>query len=161
MMKRFCLFFLIVGFGYTNLALGFLPPPSFSRTAFTITLLSSQDDEQTAVQNDQAAVTNDGAAFPAVRKIPSSDLLYEPTTEMLTEKWKEVNSDDEEKQGSSPLVAIVGAVALAIALGFAAQVPVGQEELNKYASIKSGTAATQSIDLGDLNAARKSNAVSP
>ncbi len=80
-------------------------------------------------------ITATDGAFPAVRKIPSSDLLYEPTTVMLTEKWKEVNSDDEEKQGSSPLVAIVGAVALAIALGFAAQVPVGQEELNKYASI--------------------------
>jgi hypothetical protein len=91
----------------------------------------------------------------------SVGVVTEPYVEMLTEQWKERDdSDDNGSSSLSPIITILGTIALTIVLGVFSQVPIGQEDLNKYSSIKSGTTTTpttQNIDLGDLNSARKSS----
>lgn len=89
------------------------------------------------------------------------EILEEASMDMfLSEGWKEARSGydpsstatkirKDEERGS--LVGTVGTVVGGIlALLLFSQIPVGQEDLSKYSSIKSG-APTTSIDLGDIN----------
>ncbi|KAL7534957.1 hypothetical protein ACHAXR_006169 [Thalassiosira sp. AJA248-18] len=70
---------------------------------------------------------------------------------MFSERWKEAKDDYVAKQEESNMGGIAK-VALALGfvvfLGFFAQVPVGEESLQKYQDVKGNPSR---IDLGDLN----------
>mmetsp|Transcript_18484 Transcript_18484/g.27922 ORF Transcript_18484/g.27922 Transcript_18484/m.27922 type:complete len:184 (-) Transcript_18484:203-754(-) len=78
-------------------------------------------------------------------KTPKVTNTPEPMLEMLSESWKEGEASD---KSSSPILTIALTVVGIVALVAFSQVPVGQEDLSKYSSAKSGS---QKIDLGDLN----------
>ena len=86
----------------------------------------------------------------------SRPYVYEPMEEMMTEQWKSQEKDEDNASSIVSIPTIVASFMLIVGIIAASQIPVGQEELNTYASIPSGT-STQRIDLGDLNAARKTN----
>ena len=66
---------------------------------------------------------------------------------------KEKILDDEPLSLGSVLPIVLGLVATGVFLFFFAQVPVGEEDLNKYSAGNSAT--VNRIDLGDLNPDRK------
>lgn len=72
--------------------------------------------------------------------------VQEPYEELLSEQWK-----SRENKGGIDLsdILVKGASAVAILIGLVAfsQVPIGQEDLDKYSTAK----PSMSIDLGDLN----------
>ena len=144
-----------------NVAVGLVPPSTgsnYGRRARTRRFSSNKDAEIAQLEaklrqlKEQASREAESASASADDEFTGR--VTEPFVEMLTEQWKE-GDPAQANQSGSPIVALVGAIGLAVVLGLLSQIPVGQEELNKYSSIKSGT-VTQSIDLGDLNAARKS-----
>jgi hypothetical protein len=148
-----------------NVATGFVLPStggSNGRRSLTRQFSSNKDAEIAQLEaklrqlKEQASREEESASASASASADDefTGRVSEPFVEMLTEQWKE-GDPAQANQSGSPIVAVVGAIGLAVVLGLLSQIPVGQEELNKYSSIKSGT-VTQSIDLGDLNAARKS-----
>ena len=83
------------------------------------------------------------------RNTPVANNLDEPFAEMLSEQWKEKNSQGDDDSGV--VVKAVGAIALLVGLAFFSQVPVGQEDLDKYSTAKPNT----SIDLGSWKQVRE------
>jgi hypothetical protein len=75
--------------------------------------------------------------------------LDEPLVEMLSESWREADPV-ENGSGGGFLPTLVGGVLAIVVLALFSQVPVGQEDFSKYASVKT----TTEVDLGDLNADR-------
>mmetsp|Transcript_44362 Transcript_44362/g.53607 ORF Transcript_44362/g.53607 Transcript_44362/m.53607 type:complete len:199 (+) Transcript_44362:134-730(+) len=129
---------------------------------FTTIVRSSKDDEIAALEEKIRQLKRDAAqetsnedddddgksASTAVTLTPEE---MEPFEEMLTEKWKEVPSNDENGGGGNVLVTVAGVLAAVVALALFSQVPVGQENYDKYSSATPST----SIDLGDLNRSKK------
>lgn len=144
--------------GCSQRAQGFLVP--HPRVAISLTELcsSKKENEIAALEAKLRQLKEESSKEEEFTSAPMDNRngrVMDPMTEMLTEQWKEGDPEQSDQGGvGSTMVAVVAAIGLAVVLGFLAQVPVGQEELSKYSSIKSG-AVTQSIDLGDLNAARK------
>jgi len=82
-------------------------------------------------------------------EIPNSRIT-EPYEELLSEQWKVRSKSSKGGDGIDfKDVLVKGAAAVAILAGIIAfsQVPIGQEDLDKYSTAKPSTA----IDLGDLN----------
>lgn len=75
------------------------------------------------------------------QSLPSTQ--QEPLEEMLSESWK----DNEPSDQGGLIRNFLAAALLVVASVFFAQVPVGQESLDKYSTAKPST----TIDLGDLN----------
>ena len=75
--------------------------------------------------------------------------LEEPLVEMLSESWREADPAENGGVGGF-LPTLVGGVLAIVVLSLFSQVPVGQEDFSKYASVKTST----EVDLGDLNADR-------
>ena len=70
---------------------------------------------------------------------------------MFSERWKEAKDIVEKKQQEETMggIAKVGlAIGVLVLLGLFSQVPIGEENLNKYQDIKGNPSR---IDLGDLN----------
>jgi hypothetical protein len=103
------------------------------------TELESKDDDDTAIRTEA----------PAALEVPD-----EPFEEMLSEAWKdkELTADDNDG-GVMGLVKNGAAVIVTLAvLAAFSQIPVGDENYNKYSTAKPST----SIDLGDLNPSKPS-----
>ncbi|KAL3801392.1 hypothetical protein HJC23_007002 [Cyclotella cryptica] len=66
---------------------------------------------------------------------------------MLSERWKE-SDPSSNTEGNNVLKNVASVIGLAVFLAIFSQVPVGQEDLQKYQDVK-GSASR--IDLGDLN----------
>lgn len=109
--------------------------------------------QETQQQQQQAVTAPSTASTKSFKKKEDEEEVPEvPEDIMLSERWKETVDDSSSGGGgASLLVTALGGVALAIGLAFFSQIPVGQEDLNKYTAIET----TTQIDLGDLNRARK------
>lgn len=117
-------------------------------------LTASKDDEiaelekklqQLKEEKEEVAVVDDSNDDKPPVNAPNS--LDEPMLEMLSESWKE----DDVEEGGNIILPIIGAVLAVVFLVGFSQVPVGQQDLTKYSAAK----ASNQIDLGDLNEARK------
>lgn len=85
----------------------------------------------------------------AVRKVPIAS-MSNPMDEMLSEQWKVSNfksSGGNVGVGGGVMKNVIGAVVLLVGVVAFSQIPVGQENLDKYSTAKPST----TIDLGDLN----------
>ncbi|KAL7483489.1 hypothetical protein ACHAW6_009134 [Cyclotella cf. meneghiniana] len=93
-------------------------------------------------QNEQVADTNEEEETEwAIMKGQTNDSV------MLSERWKE-SDPSSNTEGNNVFKNVATAIGLALFLVIFSQVPVGQEDLQKYQDVK-GTSAR--IDLGDLN----------
>ena len=79
----------------------------------------------------------------AVRKVPIAS-MDDPFDEMLSEQWKVKNNAVNGSSSSGGIMNIVGVVAILLGIVAFSQVPIGQEDLDKYSTAKPST----SIDLG-------------
>lgn len=89
------------------------------------------------------------AASSPSAPVNAPNRLEEPLVEMLSESWREADPG-ENGSGGGFLPTLVGGVLAIVVLALFSQVPVGQEDFSKYASVKT----TSEVDLGDLNADR-------
>ena len=103
-------------------------PPETEEPIPTPTNLENIDDEQ--------------------RSIASNLKNQVPLDEMLSESWKE----DEVDESNGIIGSLVSLLALVVGFVVLAQIPIGQEGLDKYSTAKPST----SIDLGDKNPINKS-----
>ena len=86
---------------------------------------------------------------------PVEKLEEVPLDMFLTEQWKEKDASNSDGQSSGGgITTILYAVGAAVVIALFSQIPIGQEDLSKY-SIGNSPASEQ-IDLGDLNRARRS-----
>mmetsp|Transcript_2737 Transcript_2737/g.3888 ORF Transcript_2737/g.3888 Transcript_2737/m.3888 type:complete len:177 (+) Transcript_2737:92-622(+) len=83
----------------------------------------------------------------SLQPMTSSNEMDEPFEEMLSEKWKEYDPSQDESSSSGNIAKVAGTLAVLAGLIIFSQVPVGQEDLNKYSTAK----PSATIDLGDLN----------
>jgi len=109
-------------------------------------------EEEEEVEAVETVSSTGGAVID--RKSMNDELM----PEMLTEQWKEANaaaSDDANEGGiMKTLTSLLGGLALLAGVIAFSQVPVGQEDLNKYST---GKAGANKIDLGDMNTIRSSD----
>lgn len=112
--------------------------------------------EEAAKESEETTVNSAPVVPPTeVGVVESDDILSSrkisgnPVPEMLSESWKETESESE---GSllSNIGSVVGVFALLIGIYFFAQVPVGQDDYIKYSAARPST----QIDLGDLNTSK-------
>jgi hypothetical protein len=93
-------------------------------------------------QNEQVADTNEEEETEwAIMKGQTNDSV------MLSERWKE-SDPSTDTEGNNVFKNVATAIGLAVFLAIFSQVPLGQEDLQKYQDVK-GSASR--IDLGDLN----------
>ncbi|KAL7518587.1 hypothetical protein ACHAWX_003403 [Stephanocyclus meneghinianus] len=126
------------------------------RSATTTRTYSSPRDKQAEIlaleekirqlkeeaQNEQVANTDEEEETEwAIMKGQTNDSV------MLSERWKE-SDPSSNTEGNSVFKNVATAIGLAVFLVIFSQVPVGQEDLQKYQDVK-GTSSR--IDLGDLN----------
>lgn len=94
--------------------------------------------------------TVDAGRFAAPPSGSAVDSEGEPYAEMLTESWK-ARADSYEKDQQEGLLNTVGKLAAVVAavavLVVFSQIPVGQENYDRYSTAK----PNMSIDLGDVN----------
>lgn len=111
-------------------------------------LLSSKEDEIAALE-EKLRILKEEAAMKENQleaEIPAPRVtIDEPFDEMLTEKWKE--KETESVDGGGFIKNLVGFAILLIVSIAVSQIPAGQEGYDKYTVVKPNT----SIDLGDLN----------
>jgi hypothetical protein len=111
-------------------------------------LLSSKEDEIAALEEKLRKLKEEAAMKEnqVEAEIPTPRVtIEEPFDEMLTEKWKE--KETESADGGGFIKNLVGIAILLIASIAVSQIPAGQEGYDKYTVAKPNT----SIDLGDLN----------
>lgn len=124
---------------------------NFNQIRFSQLYLSSKDDEIAELEEKLRKLKQEAATKGRDRDNESSPLttvMSEPLDEMLTEKWKE--NETESVDNSGFIKNLVGfGIMLLISIAVS-QIPTGQQEYDKYTAVKPNT----SIDLGDLNPAK-------
>lgn len=117
-------------------------------------LLSSKEDEIAALE-EKLRILKEEADMKKENQVEVETsipqiTIDEPLDEMLTEKWKE--KETESVDGGGFIKNLVGiGILLAVSLAVS-QIPAGQEGYDKYTVVKPNT----SIDLGDLNSSKGS-----
>mmetsp|Transcript_18583 Transcript_18583/g.25783 ORF Transcript_18583/g.25783 Transcript_18583/m.25783 type:complete len:199 (-) Transcript_18583:143-739(-) len=116
-------------------------------------------EEASKEEEDGEELVEESSTSSAAGVIDRKSMNDELMPEMLTEQWKESNSaageEDSESGGLMQTVtSLVGGLALLAGVLAFSQVPVGQEDFNKYSA---GKAGGSKIDLGDINTVRPSD----
>ena len=140
-----------------NQSTSFAPPSSSSKVL--LTRLHSTEDKQAeiAALEDRLRQLRDEALSP--EKIPldlaldeRDDIKAETADSiMFSERWKVAEENNVIKQEESRVGGIANMVlvlGLVVLVGIFAQVPIGEESLQKYQAIQGNPSR---IDLGDLN----------
>mmetsp|Transcript_4049 Transcript_4049/g.8337 ORF Transcript_4049/g.8337 Transcript_4049/m.8337 type:complete len:210 (-) Transcript_4049:651-1280(-) len=116
-----------------------------------------QQQQQQSIGNENEAIVSMDAQEQELeerlRWLKSQENYNDSTEEsvMFSESWKDARSGYEAAQQEKTIDTFKSAglvVAAIIGLGLFSQVPIGQEDLQKYQDVKGNTSR---IDLGDLN----------
>ncbi|KAL7502274.1 hypothetical protein ACHAXN_001802, partial [Cyclotella atomus] len=105
---------------------------------------SSEEIKGDNTQSDARVVEEEEPEWEVLKR-QSNDSV------MLSERWKEASDPSPTSADGGMLKNAAIALGLAVFLGIFSQVPIGNEDLQKYQDYK-GSASR--IDLGDLNDAR-------
>lgn len=110
-------------------------------------LKEEQQQQEEELIGDPVSEFNESAVV-----VSSKNTLDEPYTEMLSENWKVSEVANQEDEGNMGGI-VKGVVFLALFLGLAlfSQVPVGQDNYDKYSTAK----PNMSIDLGSWKEVRE------
>ncbi len=135
------------------LHVGAFPSTLLSRQCRTcdFRLASSKEEEiaQLEAKLRQLRETEEQEKVASSAPVTAPNRLEEPFAEMLSESWREADPMQNGAVGGF-LPTLVGGVLAIVLLAVFSQVPIGQEDYSKYASVKTST----EVDLGDLNADR-------
>lgn len=117
--------------------------------------LKKGDTSEGAMDNSKSILDEDLRKYVAdervLEKIRGKDMLLSESD--LIEA--QILDNDAGTSVDGKLVPVLATLALAVFLFFFAQIPVGQEDLSRYSV--TGTTASKTIDLGDMNPNRPQN----
>ncbi|KAL3759831.1 hypothetical protein ACHAWU_007575 [Discostella pseudostelligera] len=130
------------------------PPPSPSKVL--LTRLHSTEDKQAeiaALEDRLRQLRDEAEKIPLDLALDERDDIKAETADsiMFSERWKvaeENNVIKQEENRVGGIANIVLALGLVVLIGIFAQVPIGEESLQKYQAIQGNPSR---IDLGDLN----------
>jgi hypothetical protein len=137
-----------------NQSTSFAPPSSSSKVL--LTRLHSTEDKQAeiaALEDRLRQLRDEAEKIPLDLALDERDDIKAETADsiMFSERWKvaeENNVIKQEENRVGGIANIVLALGLVVLIGIFAQVPIGEESLQKYQAIQGNPSR---IDLGDLN----------
>ena len=137
-----------------NQSTSFAPPSSSSKVL--LTRLHSTEDKQAeiaALEDRLRQLRDEAEKIPLDLALDERDDIKAETADsiMFSERWKVAEENNVIKQEESRvggIANIVLALGLVVLIGIFAQVPIGEESLQKYQAIQGNPSR---IDLGDLN----------
>jgi hypothetical protein len=137
-----------------NQSTSFAPPSSSSKVL--LTRLHSTEDKQAeiaALEDRLRQLRDEAEKIPLDLALDERDDIKAETADsiMFSERWKVAEENNVIKQEESRVGGIANIVlvlGLVVLVGIFAQVPIGEESLQKYQAIQGNPSR---IDLGDLN----------
>jgi hypothetical protein len=118
-------------------------------------LSESKEDEIAKLEEQLKRLKEEKETEKVAVSTSPEELEDTPVQMFLTEQWKEQEASADGDSSGGGLMNALFAVGAALVIVFFSQIPIGREDLSKY-SVGSSP-ATELIDLGDLNRARRSS----